>query len=486
MTWLCVPCCYSLGINPFEKAKKTAKKVGAKDDRAKIVHYEERKGVTGLSDICIQASCIHKPRLMPDHREIHRRCREIGRHWYHKSGQGLQDHLQEQKAVSASQCEWSRQTARPKPLPSFTPVIGSTWQCTTAPVSSLNGPSHLSGLVHESYVTMANLCPNIERLHLQLCGQLMADTLVHWGKTLTQLRRVELYAPFLVRKDGWESFITACGKRLEGFLVTQSPRIDRETIACLVKSCPNLTELRLAEIGLLDGECLLSIAKLKKLKLLDLSAPPHSLQDDEVVALLAAVGSTLESINLSGNPELTDAVLLAIAQYCPKLQELHMRHQVEFTNEGVAQFFTELSSRGYPGFVVIDLEKGHDLQDEALGALLAHSGNSVEWLSILGWRDTTADALGRLAQCGALRQLDIGWCRKVTDFALKDILDGCRSVQTVRVWGKSGCSCRSLHSGCNQLTDRIPRKRGVKVGLAGVALLILCRLSGSNLIVYKL
>jgi DNA repair protein RAD7 len=48
-----VPCCYALGINPFEKAKKATKKAGGKDDRAKIVHYEERKGVLGLGDVCI-------------------------------------------------------------------------------------------------------------------------------------------------------------------------------------------------------------------------------------------------------------------------------------------------------------------------------------------------------------------------------------------------------------------------------------------------
>lgn len=311
---------------------------------------------------------------------------------------------------------------------------------------------------------MANLCPNIERLHLQLCGQLMADTLKHWGKTLKQLRRVELFAPFLVRKDGWESFITACGERLEGFLVTQSPRIDLETIGCLVESCPNLTELRLSEIGLLDGTCLEAISKLKKLKLLDLSAPPHSLQDDDVISLVTAIGSTLENINLSANAELTDATLLAIARNCPKLQELHMRHQVEFTNEGVAQFFNELLSRGHPGLTVIDLEKGHDLQDEALAALLAQSGKSVQRLSILGWRDTTADALGGVAQCSALRSLDLGWCRKLTDFALKDIIDGCQAVQTVRVWGKSTTSAQAdgrLQSAHRSRTSQTRRQGGL-------------------------
>lgn len=102
-TWLCVPCCYVLGINPFEKAKKTVKKVGVKDDRAKIVHYEERKGVPGLSDLCIQVSRDEERRVSKTdasaHRKLHRRCREIGRYWRHQHGQSLQDYLEKPKIV---------------------------------------------------------------------------------------------------------------------------------------------------------------------------------------------------------------------------------------------------------------------------------------------------------------------------------------------------------------------------------------------------
>lgn len=283
---------------------------------------------------------------------------------------------------------------------------------------------------------MANLCPNLERLNLQLCGQLMAATLKHWSTKLNNLKRVELYAPFLVRKDGWESFIIAAGERLEGFLVTQSPRIDLETINSLVASCPNLTELRLAEIGLLDGDCLAALSRLKKLKLLDLSAPPHSLKDEDVIPLLQAVGLELESLNLSSNPELTDATLDAIAVHCPKLRELHLRHLVELTNEGVALFFKTLEDKGHAGLQVIDLEKGHDLGDDALGALLSQSGKTVEQLSLHGWREATADALEGLAKCENLRDLDLGWCRKLTDIALKAILDGSESVRMIRVWGE--------------------------------------------------
>jgi DNA repair protein RAD7 len=54
-TWLCVKCCYALNIDPFAKPKKSApqKKAATKDARGKVIHYEERKGVTPLGDLCI-------------------------------------------------------------------------------------------------------------------------------------------------------------------------------------------------------------------------------------------------------------------------------------------------------------------------------------------------------------------------------------------------------------------------------------------------
>lgn len=54
MTWLCVKCCTKLGIDPFAKASKPkAVKKAKKEDRGKIVHYEQRKGVNPLGDMCI-------------------------------------------------------------------------------------------------------------------------------------------------------------------------------------------------------------------------------------------------------------------------------------------------------------------------------------------------------------------------------------------------------------------------------------------------
>lgn len=269
-----------------------------------------------------------------------------------------------------------------------------------------------------------------------MCGQISTDTLVTWGKSLKNLKSLELNGPFLVRKAGWISFFKDRGKKLEGLSITQSPRIDLETIEALVKSCPNLKNLKLTEIGQLDSEFLEPLAKLTKLESLAIISPGSTpLSDEAVVTLLKAVGSHLTTLDLSENKELGDEILVAMAECCPKLQHLSLRN-VHLSEAGVKKYFETLSSAEHPGFVTLDLEKGHDLAGSSLGALTKHSSRTLERLSIMGWKHVDADTVSGLSACSQLRFLDLGWCRNVTDFTLKDIIDGCNHINEIRVWGK--------------------------------------------------
>ena len=58
-TWLCVECCYALGIDPFEKPKKAKAKPAKKEERGKVTHYEVRKGASTLASVCIQVRGVH-------------------------------------------------------------------------------------------------------------------------------------------------------------------------------------------------------------------------------------------------------------------------------------------------------------------------------------------------------------------------------------------------------------------------------------------
>ncbi|BEJ16320.1 hypothetical protein CspHIS471_0509250 [Cutaneotrichosporon sp. HIS471] len=421
-TWLCTPCCRPLGIDPYAKPKKPRAKAAAvpqrqkKDARNKIVHYEVTKGAPALSEMCIG--------IIGQYIEDVDALGEIGR-----------DRMDLVCKVISKSRRLTPETAK------LFYSAGRT-ELTMYDVTNLD---------HNAFVTLGTLCPNLESLNLQYCGQMMTDTLVHWAKQLRKLKDLELFGPFLVRKNGWIEFFKARGNALESFSVTQSPRIDLETMEVLVEECHNLRVLKLEEIGQLDSDFLVPIAKLKKLESLAIISPGGTpISDAAMDELLSAIGKNLKSLDLRNNTELGDETLTSVAKHCPKLTHLSLAH-VGLSDAAVGRFFWALKAKLRPGLVHVDLEKGHGLAHEALTALIAHSGSTVRWLSLLGWRNVPADDVAALAACPNLAYLDIGWCRHVTDFTLKDLLDGCPALTNVRVWG------------CNNLTDRVPRRRGVKV-----------------------
>ncbi|ORX35761.1 DNA dependent ATPase [Kockovaella imperatae] len=417
-TWLCVKCCWSLGIDPFEKAKKASKPkaVPKKDERNKIVHYEQRKGAVLLSEMCIEliGRCIEDVDQLGDIGSVNmdKVCRIISK---------------------------NRQ---------LTPETASLFYSVERTELTMYDCTRL---VHDSYLALATLCPSLETLKLDLCGQITTEAMSFWSRHLKHLRRLELYGPFLVRKEGWHDLFKARDKQLQSFLVRQSPRIDSESIKIMAQYCPDLKELRLSEIGQLNDECLDALGSLKALTFLDLSSSGNPLSVASVDQLLERVGANLVHLDLSDNPSLGDETLESIAKHCPKLRHLRLRGLHDLSDDAVSAFFDTLSSQHHPGFETIDLEKGDSLEGKALRSLIAHSGRAIETLSLLGWRLVDAESVSGLQKCSMLKYLNLGWCRSVTDYCIKDILDSCTEIRLIKVWG------------CNQLTDAIPRKKGVRV-----------------------
>lgn len=206
------------------------------------------------------------------------------------------------------------------------------------------------------------------------------------------------------------------------------------------------------EFDLLADDWLPIIGRLKKLELLDLSAPGHaSLTDRPVIELLQQVGAGLDTLSLEDHIRLTDEVLLeGIAPNCPSIRRLNMTNVADYTppqedaeyqktgitNEGVAEFFEAWKKNGHDGLFAAEFNLNHDLKEEALHALLAHSGRTLERLDIKGWRTVSEEALNEIGtKCPNLKSLNVGWCRMLTDFTMKEILDGCDQIQTIKAWG---------------------------------------------------
>lgn len=313
------------------------------------------------------------------------------------------------------------------------------------------------GLTSPALCTLAMHNPNLSTLRLDFCGRMDNAVVLAWSTSLPHLMRIELLGPFLVRVEAWKTFFKS-HPRLEGFLITQSPRFDLECVQALADNCTNLMELRLKEIGKMEDSFLEPLKKLGgKLTYLDLSYPgkPDALTENALIDLMSAVCGTLTHLNLTNNTRLTDGFLYqGLKPFARRLSCLLLANVPDLTDAGVAEFFntwktaaTEIQQLPNPPLSHIDMSRGHELGSKALTALLKHSGESITELCINGWKTTSQEALKEIgSRCPNLRKLDVGWCREVDDWVVQEVMDKCEKIEEVKVWG------------CQRLTEACPRK----------------------------
>jgi DNA repair protein RAD7 len=328
---------------------------------------------------------------------------------------------------------------------------------------------------------MANLNPQLQRLHLHCCGQLDSSVLQYWAQltTFQSLTRLELFAPYLVRDEAWQTFLTSKGAQLTGFLITNSPRFDEPCMLTLVEHCTKLEDLKLSELGKLKDSWLTHLHQLTLLRSLALSRPTESLTDEPVVELLGTIGARLEHLDLSGNDELTDVMLRdGIGMNCKSLQSLALSGITQLTDEGAATFFKQWKrdegsyqnvEEMKDGMDVdlpvtnrplsnIDLSQNPELGTDALLALLLHSGPQLVKLSINGWKSTGENALNVFAKhAPKLEELDVGWCHEVDDFVVAKLLGMGQGDEDRRSAGCVNLKVLKVH-GCNRVTSACPTK----------------------------
>ncbi|KAI0669355.1 RNI-like protein [Trametes maxima] len=413
--FLCHPCAKSSGSDPFKKPAAPKKRKTASDKR-NLASYEERR-LPSLATICIE--------VISKHIDDVDALGDIGSMNIDEITKAMAKNrsLNEENA----RLFYSRENER---LTLY----------------------DVTNLAPQALCTLAYLNPGLADLRLDFCGH-MDDTVASaWGASLPNLKRVELLGPFLVRADAWQTFFRG-HPGLEGFLITQSPRFDIECMRVLVESCPNLRELRLKELGKLSDDFLQEIKPLAgKLTHLDLSYPGtiDPLSEAALIDLLIHLGPSLEHLDLSGNENVTDAVLFrGVKPHAHALRSLVLANTPNLTDAGVAEFFgTWQAAR----LSTINMSRNQLLAGAALKALLGHSGSELTHLDINGWKDTDEDALKMIPKAAPhLMKLDVGFCRSVDDFLVKNLLKRCAKIQEIKVWG------------CQRITEHCPRKRGVNI-----------------------
>ncbi|KAJ6629505.1 hypothetical protein B0H10DRAFT_2428441 [Mycena sp. CBHHK59/15] len=412
--FLCHPCAKASGTDPFKKPAAPRKRKTPADKRT-IVNFEERSFPT-LVSICIDVIARH----IDDVEEFG----DIG--------------AINMEAVSKALSKSRSLTSENAPL--FYGAENKKLVFYDA-----------TNLSPDAFTTLGHLNPNLTSLRLDFCGPLNDTVMSSWTNSFPNLTSLELLGPFLVREPAWIAFFQS-HPNMEAFLITQSPRFSLECLDALITSSKaTLCRLGLREVGKLSDAFLGPIAEFSELTYLDIAEPSESCTDDAVVALLGAVGATLTHLDLSGHIALTDDVLAhGIDPHVRVLSTLALTHLPELTDAGVAAFFGAFAGNG--GLARLDLSRDPELGTAALDAVLSHSGATLVELNINGWKGTEEAALNGLAAARLLQKLDVGWCRCVDDFVVKRVLEGCRALTELKVWG------------CNRVEGKWgAMRRGVRV-----------------------
>lgn len=228
-----------------------------------------------------------------------------------------------------------------------------------------------------------------------------------------------------MHSDQWDkffdSFLDGDREPLSGFLVQQSPRLSNQNLTKLVENFPNLTELRLSEIQKLDNASLDLLHSLHNLTHLDLyraGLTGENLTDEGVIPLIKAVGGKLHTLILSSNMNLTDGCLTqGVKSSCPNLRVLGL-HELDLTPVGVKDLFESWFENS--GLENLDLGGCIELDDEAIQAVVAHSGRELKDLNLhsVDAKLTEVGLKAVAAGCPELRKLDLGFVRALDDFIL--------------------------------------------------------------------
>ncbi|WFD21194.1 pre-mRNA-splicing factor cwc22 [Malassezia caprae] len=293
-----------------------------------------------------------------------------------------------------------------------------------------------SALPSASYESLVRLTPHATCVQLQYCGQLndaAFSTFVHWHA----LTEIDLFGPYLVRKEAWLAFLRARGASLTTLRVRETPRFDLACIEALVTHAPHLRELGLAQMGALDDDGVRALTGLAALHTLDVSqpgvsqpgVPPASLTDAGLVPLLDARGAQLRVLNLAQNDALTDATIERLAPCTTHL---------------VADGLTNVSD----GAWVRAARTLHALEhvslvrcgvgDAVVCALAAHAPR-LRVLRINSNDALTPAAFEALADAAPpLEELDIGFVRCIDDALLLRLVEAMPTLRRVYLFGCPG------------------------------------------------
>lgn len=150
------------------------------------------------------------------------------------------------------------------------------------------------------------------------------------------------------------------------------------------------------------------------------------------------------------NASLTDRVLTeGVKVHCPRLKLLSLGELDKVQSSGIQGLFTGWVNQG---LTALNLHRVLPLENDAMLAILAHSGSTLEVLDVHSCDELCDEGLATLARSAPrLRSLDVSFVRAIDDFFIRDALDNMPELETLFVHGD------------NRVSDACPQRRGVRI-----------------------
>ncbi|KAJ3147541.1 hypothetical protein HDU86_007939 [Geranomyces michiganensis] len=175
---------------------------------------------------------------------------------------------------------------------------------------------HAAKLGQTGIDTLVRCCPNLTTLRLDHCFKL-DDGCFRSLANLRKLRILELgFMNRTIAEDAFLHLIENVGAPIQSLILDRHPNVTDRVLQQIATSCPNLTEISLAECESITSEGLLEFIRALQpsvhLNTVSLARIVH-LTDDVIIALVNRFGRGLVKLNLNGLDELSERPLQALA-----------------------------------------------------------------------------------------------------------------------------------------------------------------------------
>ncbi|KAJ0402938.1 hypothetical protein P43SY_005923 [Pythium insidiosum] len=267
-------------------------------------------------------------------------------------------------------------------------------------------------------------------LRLGLCGRCVSDSVIHeLGDSLRSVEQLSLNGCYRLSDTGVEALVRRCAPSLQTFSLSCNQRITSSAINYF-SELQFLHTLSLSECPQLDDSALSALLGMTTLRSLELNQMER-ITDSFIIALTAKLPD-LEDFSLARCSQLTDIAIRATLESCRKLRVLDISDLCDLTDDCL-----EPVRRLGHGLRHVSICRCLGLTDLSVDHIAVGANAYLERLEMSSVSECTDDAIKSLQQhCKtSLSDLDISFCRKISEDSLGIFTDEAEQLKRLVLWG---------------------------------------------------